>query len=79
MGNLTIPVHAVTHVYDTCLKLLIKKVNIDVYGRPVTAKGKFQFAFEGKFYKFPKVSTGACLVNSFPADNFSRKYRTKID
>jgi hypothetical protein len=31
---------------------------IDVYGRPVTANGKLQFAFEGKFYKFPKVSTG---------------------
>ena len=46
-------------------------MSIDVYGRPVTAKGKFQFAFEGKFYKFPKVSTGACLVNSFPAGNFS--------
>jgi hypothetical protein len=38
------------------------EVKIDVYGRLVTANGKLQFAFEGKFYKFPQVSTG---VNSF--------------
>ena len=36
---------------------LIREVKIDVYGRPVTANGKLQFAFEGKFYKFSKVST----------------------
>ena len=35
----------------------IREVKIDVYGRPVTANGKLQFAFEGKFYKFSKVST----------------------
>ena len=33
-----------------------REVKIDVYGRPVTANGKLQFAFEGKFYKFSKVS-----------------------
>ena len=37
--------------------LNIREVKIDVYGRPVTANGKLQFAFEGKFYKFSKVST----------------------
>jgi hypothetical protein len=35
----------------------IREVKIDVYGRPVTANGKLQFTFEGKYYKFSKVST----------------------
>ena len=34
-----------------------REVKIDVYGRPVTAKPKLQVGFEGKFYKFSKVST----------------------
>ena len=33
------------------------KIDVNVYGRPVTANGKLQFAFEGKFYKFLKLST----------------------
>ena len=35
----------------------IREVKIDVYGRPVTANAKLQVGFEGKFYKFLKVST----------------------
>ena len=35
----------------------IREVKIDVYGRPVTANAKLQVEFEGKFYKFLKVST----------------------
>ena len=38
---------------DTCNR----EVKIDVYGRPVTANAKLQVGFEGKFYKFSKVST----------------------
>ena len=35
---------------------VIREVRIDAYGRPVTANGKLQIEFEGKFYKFSKVS-----------------------
>jgi hypothetical protein len=49
---------AKTSEYRFLADIIIREVKIDVYGRPVTANGKLQFAFEGKFYKFPKVSTG---------------------
>ena len=44
--------------------LFIREVKIGVYGRPVTANGKLQFAFEGKFYKFRKVSTSFLSIHS---------------
>ena len=35
----------------------IREVKIYVYGKLVTANAKLQVGFEGKFYKFWKVST----------------------
>ena len=45
----------------------IREVKIDVYGRPVTANGKLQFAFEGTSYMFSmfsKVSTSFYSIYS---------------
>ena len=43
---------------------VIREVKIDVYGRPVTANGKLPFAFEGKFYKFSKITTRFWSIHS---------------